>query len=91
MASGVTSKEIDDWTIQASKKTILSAAETADWDLKLGSPLPEMVFGNNHVKFIHKPSNTEISFNSFDSLNACRSSPGVRVRGSEAWEKQYHC
>eukprot|EP00698_Gefionella_okellyi_P011318 TRINITY_DN297_c0_g1_i14.p1 TRINITY_DN297_c0_g1~~TRINITY_DN297_c0_g1_i14.p1 ORF type:complete len:286 (+),score=59.27 TRINITY_DN297_c0_g1_i14:31-858(+) len=87
VAQGSDSITHNGWRMTSAKRPIASMAELDILNSEVGSPLPEMVFPNNHVTFEHLASGVQFSFNTRDALDACRDEPGVRVRGSSTWDK----
>ncbi|KAK9390845.1 TIP41-like family-domain-containing protein [Lipomyces mesembrius] len=78
------------WSIHTAKRAILKSDEIDQITERIKIPLPEMIFGNNHVIIRHDASGWEIGFNALDALDrvAKHGNPDgglVKVSYSEAW------
>lgn len=59
---------VGSWDIYTTKSPILSSDEIDELQLKLGLPIPEMIFGNNKVLIRNDERNWSISFNCVNAL-----------------------
>lgn len=80
-----------EWEIRTSRTPILSSAEIDSATENIGIPMPEMIFGNNYVHLIHKPTNWSIQFNTLPALELVDKTGErdglVQVAYSKAWQK----
>ncbi|WVR04756.1 hypothetical protein IAU60_001767 [Kwoniella sp. DSM 27419] len=88
---------IGTWTIETTKKPILNGKEIDAAEKSLSLPLPEMTFGNNHLRLTYDPSGTASSSSQasandgqmeklvlqFDTLEAL-----AGVATGEGWEER---
>jgi len=77
---------IEDWKIRTVKSSILSSQEDEDWREALHLPeLPEMVFGDARVQFVHS-SGRILTFKAYDALAGVdTSAEPTKVAASETW------
>ncbi|KAJ8103227.1 TIP41-like family-domain-containing protein [Lipomyces tetrasporus] len=80
------------WSVYCAKRAILKSDEIDHTTERIKIPLPEMIFGNNHVIIRHDASGWEIGFNAVDALDRVdkHGNPDgglVKVSYSEAWLK----
>ncbi|KAK7923283.1 TIP41-domain-containing protein [Apiospora marii] len=58
------------FTITTRKLPISKAGPISAMELRLGIPVPEMIFGDNVVAVAHRPTGWRIEFNAYDALDA---------------------
>ncbi|KAK9237559.1 TIP41-like family-domain-containing protein [Lipomyces kononenkoae] len=80
------------WSIHTAKRPILNSDEIDKMTEVIKIPVPEMIFGNNHVIIRHDSSGFEVGFNAVDALDrvAKHGNPDgglVKVSYSDAWLK----
>ncbi|ODV60091.1 Tip41p [Ascoidea rubescens DSM 1968] len=81
---------INNWEVFTTRKPIFNAQEIDYYEKKLNLPLPEMIFGNNHIKIINSAKNFEINFNTIDALDlvlkyGCDEKKLLKVAHSDHW------
>ncbi|RUS14972.1 TIP41-like family-domain-containing protein [Endogone sp. FLAS-F59071] len=78
----------NDWTITSRKAPILNSTEIESAQTDLGIPLPEMIFGHNHLTFEHKHG-FRLEFRALDALrrvdSTSESSEMIKVAYAEEW------
>lgn len=77
----------DHWTVTASKRPICNARELHVLETELGlAALPEMVFGNNHIRVYNDEFQCGLEFNARDALGlVALEDCGIRVAYSKDW------
>ena len=63
--------DIGCWSIECHRGTISTSAEIDAFFDETGVKPPEMVFLANHLSLIHRPTLTQLSFNTRDALKGC--------------------
>lgn len=58
------------FTITTRKLPISKSGPISAMELRLGIPVPEMIFGDNVVAVAHRPTGWRIEFNAYDALDA---------------------
>jgi len=78
------------WRITTRKLPILKAAPIEALSSSLGIPIPEMIFGDNHVAITHIPSSWTLAFNARDALDrVSKTEEGMlQVAVAEEWKKE---
>ncbi|KAH9833681.1 type 2A phosphatase activator TIP41 [Rhodofomes roseus] len=86
--------KIGDWEITARTNPISNAGELDALQAAVGGiPLPEMTFGNNGLKLLHKPSGWQYGFGTEEALKGVKNGElehgdgGVKVGYADAWLK----
>ncbi|KAK9368357.1 TIP41-like family-domain-containing protein [Lipomyces kononenkoae] len=80
------------WSIHTAKRPILNSDEIDQMTSLIKIPVPEMIFGNNHVIIRHDSCGFEVGFNAVDALDrvAKHGNPDgglVKVSYSDSWLK----
>lgn len=77
---------VNDWSIFTIKKPILNSPEL-DYlnDNRFDFPLPEMIFGNNHVKLVNEKLHEVIEFNALDALDSLEAQSNLKVSYHKEW------
>lgn len=77
------------WIISTQTSPILKADPIDALHARLGIPIPEMIFGDNHVTITHVPSGWSLSFNAEDALDmVSKTEEGMlSVAYSEEWKR----
>ncbi|KAI5295806.1 hypothetical protein KEM52_000156 [Ascosphaera acerosa] len=80
---------IKGFTVETQKLPILKAGPIDAMTQRLGIPVPEMIFGDNHVTISHARSGWSISFNAFDALDRVDKTGQrmLQVAHSSSWQK----
>lgn len=82
----VPSITINDWSIYTIKKPILNLPELDHLnETRFDFPLPEMIFGNNHVKLINDKTNSVIEFDALDALDSLDPISNLKVSYHKEW------
>lgn len=76
---------INDWSIYTVKQPILSSKELDVLELRYDFPLPEMIFGNNHVKVVNDKTGSIIQFNALDALDSLNKTSDLKVSYHQEW------
>lgn len=77
---------INNWSIFTIKKPILNLPELDHLnDTRFDFPLPEMIFGNNHVKLINENTGGFIEFNALDALDSLEPNSNLKVSYHKEW------
>ncbi|KAL5527721.1 hypothetical protein ACEPAG_6522 [Sanghuangporus baumii] len=85
--------DVNDWSISAITRPIVSASEADALQRSLGIPLPEMTFGRNKLELRHNPSGWAYTFDVENALRGVKNGelgPGdgaVKVGYADAWLK----
>lgn len=91
--AGVRSVDIQNWTITACSKPIVTAQESDKLCTLLGFPLPEMTYGSNKLLLRHNVSGWQFQFDTVEALRCVRNGElgdgdgGVKVGYADAWIK----
>lgn len=77
------------WRISSAKRPILKAEPIEALSKQIGIPIPEMIFGDNHVSIEHVPSGFKLSFVAADALDRVgKTAEGMlQVAIADAWKK----
>ncbi|KAG0263271.1 hypothetical protein DFQ27_001846 [Actinomortierella ambigua] len=79
---------INDWTILSNKTSILSSHEIDKASADIGIPIPEMIFGNNHLTIEHS-SGWKLEFKALPALamvdQSSTSSDAIKVSYAREW------
>ncbi|RUP49383.1 TIP41-like family-domain-containing protein [Jimgerdemannia flammicorona] len=79
------------WTITSRKAPILNSSEIDIAQAALGIPLPEMIFGNNHLTLEHERG-FRLEFRALDALKRVDSTSGssemIKVAYAEEWSSK---
>lgn len=81
----VPSITVNNWNIYTIKKPILNSQELDSLESRYEFPLPEMIFGNNLVKLVNKPTGGSIEFNALDALDSLDDESHLKVSYHELW------
>ncbi|KAL1922334.1 uncharacterized protein VTP21DRAFT_9873 [Calcarisporiella thermophila] len=80
--------KINGWTLISKKASILNSSEISQTEKLLGIPLPEMIFGNNELRLMHK-SGFNFVFNAVDALKrvdvTSKSNELIKVAYAKEW------
>lgn len=77
---------INNWSIFTIKKPILNLPELDHLnDTRFEFPLPEMIFGNSHVKLKNEKTGAVIEFNALDALDSLEPSSNLKVSYHKEW------
>lgn len=77
---------VHDWSIFTSKRPILSSNELDHLnDHRFDFPLPEMIFGNNHVRLVNEKTGASIEFNALDALDSLDPVSNLKVSYHKEW------
>lgn len=85
--------DVNDWSISAITRPIVTASEADALQRSLGFPLPEMTFGSNKLELLHNPSGWRYTFDVENALRGVKNGelgPGdgaVKVGYADAWLK----
>ncbi|ORX92582.1 TIP41-domain-containing protein [Basidiobolus meristosporus CBS 931.73] len=83
--------KISDWVITSRKQPISDSAEISRMSAVLGIPLPEMMFGNNYLRFEHSKG-FSYTFEAFEALkrvgNSAESAGGISVSYAKHWAEK---
>eukprot|EP01089_Gocevia_fonbrunei_P011308 TRINITY_DN24518_c0_g1_i1.p1 TRINITY_DN24518_c0_g1~~TRINITY_DN24518_c0_g1_i1.p1 ORF type:complete len:273 (+),score=62.67 TRINITY_DN24518_c0_g1_i1:18-836(+) len=87
---GVKGIEIGDWVIKTKKKPIANSSELESLENELQLPsLPEMVFSNSLVEFVHTKSGFTISLSAKEGLREWHyKTGGIKVAYAAQWSRQ---
>ncbi|ODQ80000.1 hypothetical protein BABINDRAFT_36621 [Babjeviella inositovora NRRL Y-12698] len=79
--------KVNNWCIYSLKKPILNAQEIEAMEERLDFPVPEMIFGNNHIFIKHEAEGKswEISFNCYDAIKDCDTISNLKVSYHKEW------
>ncbi|WVF69631.1 hypothetical protein IAT40_004409 [Kwoniella sp. CBS 6097] len=76
---------IGSWTIESTKKPILNGKEIDAVEKRLNLPLPEMTFGNNHLRLTYSPS-ASASASTSTSTSYTSSFPQAQVQSQHTFD-----
>lgn len=77
---------VNDWSIFTKKGPILLSSELDHLnDTRFDFPLPEMIFGNNHVTLINEKTKATIDFNTLDALDSLAPKSDYKVAYHKEW------
>lgn len=77
---------VNDWSIYTMKGPILLLDELDHLnDTRFEFPLPEMIFGNNHVRLVNDKTGAAIEFNTLDALDSLNEEADFKVSYYEEW------
>lgn len=77
---------VNDWSIHTMKGPILSSSELDHLnEHRFEFPLPEMIFGNNHVRIINSKTQSVIEFNTLDALDSLAPKSDFKVSYHKEW------
>lgn len=78
------------WRVSARKRPILRAEPIEELSKSVGIPIPEMIFGDNHIAVTHVQTGWTIEFNAHDALDLVgKTSEGMlQVAVAEEWKKE---
>lgn len=77
---------VNDWSIYTVKGPILLLSELDHLsESRFEFPLPEMIFGNNHVRIVNDKLQSVIEFNTLDALDSLASTSDFKVSYHKEW------
>ncbi|KAK3697398.1 Tap42 interacting protein [Vermiconidia calcicola] len=78
------------WKVTSRKLPILKAGPIEELHERIGIPIPEMIFGDNHVSISHVKSGWTITFHAEDAMDrVSKTEEGMlQVAVAEEWKKQ---
>ncbi|KAF2864410.1 TIP41-domain-containing protein [Piedraia hortae CBS 480.64] len=78
------------WRVSTRKRPILKAQPIEELSKEIGIPIPEMIFGDNYIEIVHKPTGWKLEFNARDALDrVSKTDKGMlQVAVAEEWKKE---
>ena len=76
---------VGEWSIFTQKGSILLLDELDRLAERYAFPLPEMIFGHNHVRVVHDTSGASVEFNTLDALDALDPDSEMKVSYHHEW------
>lgn len=77
---------VNDWSIYTMKGPILLSSELDYLNShRFDFPLPEMIFGNNHVRIVNDKTHAVIEFNTLDALDSLNDTSDFKVSYHKEW------
>lgn len=77
---------VNDWSTYTMKGPILLSSELDYLNAhRFDFPLPEMIFGNNHVRIVNDKTHAVIEFNTLDALDSLKDTSDFKVSYHKEW------
>lgn len=81
----------NDWIISTNKAPILDAERIDKTEAELQIPLPEMIFGDNHVTLHHVPTNWTFTVDAISALGLVdKHDAHLKVAHADSWHQKRH-